>query len=342
MIWLIAIGSVYLLTCFGLAYRYVHPSRTLSTKPPNAESLSIPGPVAEIPIFCTPGLASGQPKSPVVYILVHGYGGNRDSWAQTLEDLEAKGLEVVAPEMPGHGSNPDGTVGFGLKEARCVVATAQWVRSRYAAIAPEEGRLAEAKGPKEGMKRIGDDGQGIHSPSHPLIDSQTHPLPPTPAHPLIPSSPQAPRIVLVGVSMGGAACWIASALEPKLFYAVVSEGAFARLDWASDRWFDMLLPAGNVVLRPVQWFATVLSGVSPASVAPVIDAAKWKGHHALVIQCEDDALIELKHAKELAHAAGAPTWIISVAGHAQGYSAAKPEYLERLIAIGQSNAVKPN
>lgn len=348
MIWMLAIVCVYLLACFGLAYRYVHPSRTLSTKPPNAESLSIPGPVADIPIYCTSGLAAGRPKSQVVYILVHGYGGNRDSWAQTLEDLEAKGFEVVAPEMPGHGSNPDGTVGFGLKEARCVVATARWVRSRFASELSEEGQIAESKGPSEGMKRLRDEGQGTPSPTHPITDSPTHPLshsptprfPVSPSHPGAPSSPKEPRIVLVGVSMGGAACWIASGLEPDWFQAVVTEGAFARLDWASDRWFAMLLPAGHVILRPVRWFAEAMSGVRTSSIAPVTDAAKWRGRPALIIQCEFDSLIEARHAEALAQATAAPVWTVPATGHAQGYSAAPQDYLKRLIALGEG--VSPN
>lgn len=274
MIYLAIALVAYLALCFLLAWKYVSPSRTLPDRPQHAVDLTIPGPVAEIPVWCTAGLAAGKPKSTTLFVLAHGYGGNRESWAQALEDLNAAGYEVVVPEMPGHGASKDGKVGFGVKEADVILAATHWALERY----PEDK----------------------------------------------------PRVVAVGISMGGAACWLASAKEPSLFSAIATEGAYARLDQAANRWFDMLLPAGHVLLAPVRWMAESLSGVRTSSVNPVEAAKAWKGRPSLVIHCANDALIDASHPKRLQEAAGAESWEILGVDHAQGYGAAQTEYLERL------------
>lgn len=281
IVYLIGAAGLYLLLCFVLAYRYVHPSGSTPQRPPNAEEITIAGPYGPIPAWSSPGLETGKPKSETVYVLCHGYGGNRESWAQTMEDLEAKGFEVVVPEMPGHGASTDRTVGFGEKESQVVIAAARWAVQRY------EG------------------------------------------------SNQVPKVVAVGVSMGGAACWLASGKEPGLFSAIVTEGAYARLDEASDRWFDMLLPGGHVVLAPVRWFAEAMSGIRTDSIVPVDAAAKWKGRPALVIHCTQDRLMGDSHAKRLAEASGAELWEVPTASHACGYSEAREAYLARLLAFAE-------
>jgi len=142
-----------------------------------------------------------------------------------------------------------------------------------------------------------------------------------------------PRVVLVGVSLGGASSWLATAKAPKLFDAIVTEGSFARLSEVSDNWFDRRMPAGHIIFWPVKVFASKMANVDPATVNPVEAAAKWKGKPALVIHCENDNLMRRSYADDLASASGAKEWIIPKASHAQGCAVASNEYLKRLQAF---------
>jgi pimeloyl-ACP methyl ester carboxylesterase len=142
-----------------------------------------------------------------------------------------------------------------------------------------------------------------------------------------------PKVVLVGVSMGGAACWLASARHPELFDAVVTEGAFARLDEAVDQWFSLLMPGGRIALAPVQAMARQMSGIDPKTVNPVDAAQHWRGKPSLVIQASEDRLILGSHAERLAEAAGCELWLVPEARHAGCYTVQAEEYVDRLIQI---------
>ena len=72
-----------------------------------------------------------------------------------------------------------------------------------------------------------------------------------------------PKIILLGVSMGGAASWLASEQIPNEVDAVITEGAYARFDQTIDRWFDSFLPHGSSILSPVIFFARRIGGVDP-------------------------------------------------------------------------------
>lgn len=144
-----------------------------------------------------------------------------------------------------------------------------------------------------------------------------------------------PRVVLVGVSMGGAAAWLASAKAPELFDAVATEGAFARLDEVTDSWFDRILPQGHVAFWPVKGFASYLSGIDSSKVNPIDAAHAWNGRPALVIHCADDDLMKPSYARDLAEASGARTWTIPNAAHAQGCAIAEDEYLVRLTDLAK-------
>jgi pimeloyl-ACP methyl ester carboxylesterase len=143
-----------------------------------------------------------------------------------------------------------------------------------------------------------------------------------------------PKIVLLGVSMGGSSSWLASAKDPSID-AVVTEGAFARLDPVIDSWFDHVIWKGSFFFRPVRWMASGMSGIDPSTINPVDDAAKWKGRPALVIHCAEDTLIPESNATAIAQAAGCDLWKIDGANHAQGIGVAKDEYLARLVAMGR-------
>lgn len=142
------------------------------------------------------------------------------------------------------------------------------------------------------------------------------------------------KIVLYGLSMGGSAAWLASQLDPTVA-GVITEGAYARFDEATESWFKRFGSGANVYLRPVIWFATAKSGIKPATIVPLEGAAAWKGRPALVIQAENDQLIPRSHADRLAKAAGCEEWIVSGAEHAFCYEAVPDEYLGKLVAFAK-------
>jgi pimeloyl-ACP methyl ester carboxylesterase len=143
-----------------------------------------------------------------------------------------------------------------------------------------------------------------------------------------------PKIILMGVSMGGAASWLATEIVSDVD-GVITEGAYAVFDEAMSHWFDHVVPGGSIALRPVVWFAAGMSGLDPSSIRPVDAASKWKGRPALVIQGEEDTLILRTHADRLAKASGAPLWVVPTATHAQCSACAGPEYVERLVAFAK-------
>lgn len=146
---------------------------------------------------------------------------------------------------------------------------------------------------------------------------------------------QQPKVVLVGISLGGSACWMAAA-EGAPVDGVITEGAFARFEEAMNQFFDSRVPLGSKIFRPVIWLAKRRTGIDPALINPVEAAAKWKGKPALVIQAEKDQLVLRSHAERLSKAAGCPMWIVPNCGHAGCKAAAGDEYLSRLVAFAKS------
>lgn len=120
----------YVVICWILAKNYLSPTRNISEKPTNLTEVEVPLPDGkQDPSWATAKLAAGKP-SKVVFIFAHGYGGNRHSWLELMPLLEAKGIDSVAPSMPGQDASPEPQVGFGFKEADTMVAVANWVRSK--------------------------------------------------------------------------------------------------------------------------------------------------------------------------------------------------------------------
>lgn len=141
------------------------------------------------------------------------------------------------------------------------------------------------------------------------------------------------KIILVGVSMGGAASWLASEKLPQVS-GVVTEGAYARFGPIPGRWLDLTLPMGNVILRPVIWFAKKKSGLDPDVINPVESAAKWS-KPALVIHAERDRVMTHDHASELREASQADFWVVPGAAHSKCQTVAPQAYVERLISFAQ-------
>ncbi len=141
------------------------------------------------------------------------------------------------------------------------------------------------------------------------------------------------QIVAVGISMGGAAVWLASAKDPAAFDGIVTEGAFARLGEVSDRWLDRALPLGHIWLAPVILFSRWMTGVNPSDINPVVAARTWRGRPALVIHASEDTLISRSNADDLAQAAGCSVYEVPGARHAQAYGVDPSAYIARLAAM---------
>ena len=149
------------------------------------------------------------------------------------------------------------------------------------------------------------------------------------------NTPPHTKIVVLGVSMGGAATWIASAEDPSID-GIITEGAYARFGEAMNCFFERKMWGGSFILAPVVSIAKRLTGLQPESVRPVDQAARWKGKPALIIQGGADTLITADQASDLAAAAGCPEWIVPGAQHAQCYEVQKRQYLDHIVHFAEA------
>jgi hypothetical protein len=152
----------------------------------------------------------------------------------------------------------------------------------------------------------------------------------------------AKRVVGLGISLGGAATWLASAEEPKALDGVISDASFALFSEAMDRTFSYRLPLGKFILRPVVWIAQAMSGIDPGSIRPIDAAAAWKGRPALVIQGTDDRLIVPSNGERLAEAAHCPIWRVEGADHAQDYATDPKGYASHVIQFARRLSEHPD
>lgn len=124
-------------------------------------------------------------------------------------------------------------------------------------------------------------------------------------------------VVLIGVSLGGAASWLASAEDPEAVDGVVTEAAFARLEWATSEFLSSALPGGSVLLAPVPLLASWMLGRSPASVRPDLAARRWRGRPAGVIHGTADRMFSARHPRSIAQALDVQIEWFEGAGHAE-------------------------
>jgi pimeloyl-ACP methyl ester carboxylesterase len=255
----------------GIAAKlFLQPNRVAVQRPHGIHEVSVPSSYGQVPSWATANWRTSR----VVFILVDGYGGSRQTWAPLMPELEKAGYGALALSMNGHDASPDSTVGFGPKEAHTIVDAVQWVRQQR--------------------------------PDH-------------------------PKIVLLGLSMGGAACWLSTELDPSVD-AVITDSAFADFPSAMTDWFNRV-PGSGVVLAPAVWIAEAETGLDPSKIRPVDAARKWRGHPALVIRAGDDELMTPHHSNELSDASGAPLWVVPGAKHASCFNQDMPGYMRHLRMV---------
>jgi pimeloyl-ACP methyl ester carboxylesterase len=142
-----------------------------------------------------------------------------------------------------------------------------------------------------------------------------------------------PKVVVVGLSLGGGSAWLASELAPDEVDAVVTDAGFARFNDAMQQFFEANARGSSVYLRPVVWIAMARSGLEPGEVLPERAAEKWRGRPALAIHGQADRLFPPRFSEQLAEAAGCDLWLVPNAGHPDCYWTAPEEYARRLTEL---------
>lgn len=279
VVWVVAVlGLLSLLywgLCWVLAEGYVSPIRLAEDPRPDwLGEVDISSDGGDIPAWTS--LAEGKSDRPV-FLLAHGYGGNRAYWSPLAEELRAHG-DVLIPAMAGQGASRKKQVGFGLTESRELVECAEWIRAK----APDR------------------------------------------------------KIALIGVSMGGAAAWLASKDRPELFDAVITEGSFMSLEAGSRDFLSVSITGGATIFRPIILMAERKSGITADQVVPVRAAEAWKGKPALIIHGGEDRMFRVEHAQALAKASGAEIWEVPAARHAEVTKLEPKEYARRAAELLKS------
>src|SRR5207249_5298673 len=140
------------------------------------------------------------------------------------------------------------------------------------------------------------------------------------------------RIGAMGLSMGGATVLLAAAETPSI-RAVVTDSAFARLDEMVQERFRVV-PAfyRGMLCSSVRFCAERWSGCAAGEVSPIAAIHRIAPRPVLIIHGTADALVPIRHARQLEEAAGpaATLWEIPGAAHV-GCHAAEPEEYERRV-----------
>ncbi len=124
------IVSLYVLLNNIIAKNYIIPDRYPSGLPPeNYLSTFIDCNGQKTPIWISKGLCSNYPKKSV-FILVHGYKGNRAHWKEILDELSIK-HEVVVVALRAHDTNSAAHTTFSTKEASDVSKVIDWAYAQY-------------------------------------------------------------------------------------------------------------------------------------------------------------------------------------------------------------------
>lgn len=144
------------------------------------------------------------------------------------------------------------------------------------------------------------------------------------------------KVVLFGLSLGGGSSWTAAGKRPELFYGVVTDGAFARMDWATDDFMGTENPIRRAMSGPVIALATKMSGVKVKDIRPVDWAAKYH-RRGLIIQGADDPMFGPRHAEALHKATGFEIWTVPGSGHAESGKEHMDELVSRILRVASIN-----
>jgi pimeloyl-ACP methyl ester carboxylesterase len=148
------------------------------------------------------------------------------------------------------------------------------------------------------------------------------------------------RVILVGVSLGGAASLMAAGQNPELIDGVITEGAFARLDWAVDEYLSVSLPGGGVIFRPTIWIVQAMTGVRASDVVPMDSTKALANRPCLIVHGEEDRVFSRRHPEALTQNQNCRVWIAPLAGHSQVPRILLQEYVQKIEATVQESSLK--
>ena len=146
---------------------------------------------------------------------------------------------------------------------------------------------------------------------------------------------EAARIGIIGVSMGAAAA-IRAAAQSSEIAATVADASYARLEVQVGRFFRRFMgPIWPIAGVPARWFGERLIGTPMASTSPLQAIAGISPRPVMIIQGTRDSVVDVRDARRLYHAAGAPKilWLVEGAGHAESRRAGPAEYDARVVGF---------
>ncbi len=111
---------------WSLSSTYIHPPRNVPMLFENLTEKSYTTLGKQTPCWVTDGLDT----APVVFVLAHGYGGTRTSWADFAVRMRTRGYACILPAMPGQDASPFDSVGFGVTESSVLAEIAEAVRKQ--------------------------------------------------------------------------------------------------------------------------------------------------------------------------------------------------------------------
>jgi uncharacterized protein len=147
-------------------------------------------------------------------------------------------------------------------------------------------------------------------------------------------SGRAPRIGLIGFSMGAAAAIRATAQSTDID-ALVADASYARLDVQVGRFFQRFAgPLWPVVYVPARWFGERLTGTAIDTISPLQVIGRITPRPILIIHGTRDRVVDLDDARQLYRAAGPPKtlWLIEGAGHSETRRLAPPAQWDAHVA----------
>lgn len=139
--------------------------------------------------------------------------------------------------------------------------------------------------------------------------------------------PGHPKVIVGGVSMGGAAAWLTTQRVP--VDGVITESAYAEADRAANDFLNSRMRGGAILFHPVVVFGGWRSGIGLGQIRPVDAAREYRGP-ATVIHAGNDQLFARAHAEELAEAAHTTPIYLAGTGHAHARDL-EPEHYDGLF-----------
>jgi len=149
------------------------------------------------------------------------------------------------------------------------------------------------------------------------------------------------KVILVGSSMGAAACWLAAETDASLVDGVVSESGFCRLAEFAPRYLGRHIPGGVNLLPFVPPLAAQMLNVDPAQVNPIEGASSFLGKPCVVIHDTADTLMFEDEATQLAQAAQCQVERFEGAEHAGAPAKDLTRYVRVIESVAERATAPP-